>query len=177
MQFDDILFLLVIGFGIISSLIGSKVKKKQTPRPQTKRPATRSSASTGPKEPGSDRRKQVLSEMERIFQELQGGKPQTPSPPSRPKVRPPPPEQKPKPKRVPAPAPVARGDEAKSLETLVPAGGESHVRFHEEYISEFVGTQTKVPVARAVSHLSAKRLREAILVQEILGPPKSLRDV
>lgn len=62
--------------------------------------------------------------------------------------------------------------EAISLETLEPAGGASHERFHERYIRALpeVRRRARHPLVLAVDDRTA--VRKAIVWAEILGPPK-----
>ena len=63
--------------------------------------------------------------------------------------------------------------EAYSLETLEPAGEESHKRFHEKYATPSLPAQPAQPGGYRLT-VSPKTLREAMLWREILGPPKGL---
>jgi hypothetical protein len=66
-------------------------------------------------------------------------------------------------------------DEAKSLETLTAAGGESHRRFHERYLSALHTPPTATRVyRRRLTHLDAHTLRDAVVWKEVLGRPKGL---
>jgi hypothetical protein len=72
------------------------------------------------------------------------------------------------------PQPVEAAPE--SLETLEPAGGESHERFHERYIDE---PQVERPYQEHEERkqrleLSRKKLQEAFILKEIIGPPKGI---
>ncbi len=66
-------------------------------------------------------------------------------------------------------------DEAQSVETLEPAGGVSHERFHERYIDS---TPTAPPAVtkprRSPLVLRPNTLRQAIIWREVLGPPKGM---
>ncbi len=66
-------------------------------------------------------------------------------------------------------------DEAQPVETLEPAGGASHERFHERYIDS---TPTAPPAVtrsrRAPLLLRPNTMRQAIIWREVLGPPKGL---
>lgn len=64
--------------------------------------------------------------------------------------------------------------EAYSLETLEPAGEESHQRFHEKYATPAQPAQPAEPARRLRLTVNARSLREAMLWREILGPPKGL---
>lgn len=75
-------------------------------------------------------------------------------------------------------------DEAKSLETLEPAGGKSHERFHELYMREAKMAKSQRPEASepyedverrmARLELSRRKLQQAFIMKEILGPPKGM---
>jgi len=58
-----------------------------------------------------------------------------------------------------------------SLETLEPAGGASHVAFHEKYVDR----PPPPPTVRRRLHLQRGDARRGIILAEILGPPKSER--
>ena len=108
-----------------------------------------------------------------LFGLLGGGKKKK-APAPRPSVTMPTPRPKPTP-MPPAPTPVYSYDatqdgEVVSLETLEPAGGASHVRFHDKYISPLV---LPVSVSRPPMRPPGG-VRSAIVWSEILGPPKSL---
>lgn len=64
--------------------------------------------------------------------------------------------------------------EARSLETLEPAGERSHQRFREKYMTEPVAPDQPGDVA-APSTRRPSDLRRAIIWREILGPPKGLQ--
>ena len=63
-----------------------------------------------------------------------------------------------------------------TLETLEPAGGRSHDRFHELYMNKESGgrpyEERETRKQRLV--LSRKNLQRAFIMKEILGPPKGL---
>ncbi|GBD33163.1 hypothetical protein HRbin33_02143 [bacterium HR33] len=63
--------------------------------------------------------------------------------------------------------------EARSLETLEPAGGTSHERFHELYVGAI--QPPRQPLRRPRLRLRPASAREGILWREVLGPPKGLR--
>jgi hypothetical protein len=69
--------------------------------------------------------------------------------------------------------------EAYSLETLEPAGEESHKRFHEKYARPSQPDQPAKPaepVRRLRLTANARSLRDAMIWREILGPPKAFTD-
>ncbi len=65
--------------------------------------------------------------------------------------------------------------EKPSVEAIVPDAEERHDRFHEEYVTAFRKTRILRPVSRGHELLNPESLRHAILMHEILGPPKGLR--
>ncbi len=75
----------------------------------------------------------------------------------------------------PPPPESVADDEAQSVETLEPAGGASHERFHERYIDS---TPTAPPAVtkprRSPLVLRPNTLRQAIIWREVLGPPKGM---
>lgn len=110
-----------------------------------------------------ERRQEALEDLYRI---LTGGEPGGPvvlEEPPPPQVEPPI-EAEPL-ERIPE-------VEARSLETLEPAGEPSHERFHELYLGQ------PQPARRQVRRLRLKltpaNAREAMLWREVLGPPKGL---
>ncbi len=65
-------------------------------------------------------------------------------------------------------------DEARSLETLTEAGGESHRRFHERFgapTAALPGVRRSPPIP---VRLDRRTVREAVVWKEILGGPKGL---
>jgi len=84
----------------------------------------------------------------------------------------------------PAMEPVVVEDEAQSLETLEPAGGKSHERFHERYMREEETAKRRKPETiepyeeleerEARMKLSRRGLQQAFIMKEILGPPKGM---
>ncbi len=64
--------------------------------------------------------------------------------------------------------------EAISLETLDAAGAESHAEFRREYIHEFEPTTVRRASGPDVPTLSPGSVRDGIIWQVILGPPKGL---
>jgi hypothetical protein len=62
-----------------------------------------------------------------------------------------------------------------SVEAIVPDAEERHDEFHEEYVRAFRQTRIRRPVSLGHEILNPKSLRHAILMHEILGPPKGLR--
>jgi len=88
-----------------------------------------------------------------------------------------------KPELVPPPEPVVV-EVPESLETLEPAGEESHRRFHDLYMDQpSPGDLTEErddrpyeePAARRKRlELTRKKLQHAFIMKEIIGPPKGI---
>ncbi|MDH3495928.1 MAG: hypothetical protein OER21_04135 [Gemmatimonadota bacterium] len=161
--FELLLALAFILFGIL----GSRKKKKPSPptrRPQARpaRPAARPPSRAAPQPRGA-----LRDLLEQLEQAAQGG-------------------------LVPPPARVPDPDEAVSLETLEveesalwmegldrgtasvetlePAGGKSHVRFHEKYLDAPAPAPPPAPAP-----ITNRDLRRAVIWSEILAPPVSMR--
>ena len=66
---------------------------------------------------------------------------------------------------------------AQSLETLEPLGEASHEEFHDEYqpgrIDEHYAMEAERRSIRLVT--ARRKLRQAIIMAEVLGPPKALQ--
>ena len=60
-------------------------------------------------------------------------------------------------------------------EAIVPDAEKRHDEFHEEYVTAFRETRIRRAVSRGHEMLNPESLRHAILMHEILGPPKGLR--
>jgi hypothetical protein len=183
---DDLLQLLFFAALILFALVGSARKKRrppvQGPPPRVRRPQveTRESvAGTSRVESaGAPPRRQrgIAQELLELLQErVEIEQPTPPAPP------PPPP---PPPPRRPPREPVVFRDEAQSLETLEPAGGKSHERFHELYMHGEKMAKGRKPEAHepyedlehrmARLELSRHKLQQAFIMKEILSPPKGL---
>ncbi len=61
------------------------------------------------------------------------------------------------------------------VEVIAPDTEKRHDEFHEEYVRAFRQTRIVHAVSRGHEMLNPKSLRHAILMHEILGPPKGLR--
>ena len=180
-DFGEILFMLLIGSGILSSILGKKKKKS----PQTSRsgPQPARQKATLPERPRVPRVEPSLdpshsgpvpSRMEEILRQL--GLEVEPRG-----------EEVEVPEQAPEIATVGERDafgremprvvslEEPSVEAIVPEAEERHDKFHEEYISAFRQTRIQRAVSRGHEILNPKSLRQAILMHEILGPPKGLR--
>ncbi len=64
--------------------------------------------------------------------------------------------------------------EAISIETLEAAGAESHAKFRRKYVREFEQTSVRRATGPDVPELSPGSVRDGIIWQVILGPPKGL---
>ena len=60
-------------------------------------------------------------------------------------------------------------------EAIAPDSAERHDEFHEQYVRKFRQTRIRRALSRGHEILNPKSLRQAILMHEILGPPKGLR--
>lgn len=182
MDFGDLLFLILIGAGLLSTLLGKKKKKlPQTRRPRPQ-PAPRQRA-TLPERPRVPRAEPSLdpshsgpvpTPMEEILRQLglEVGRHR---------------EEPEVPEQAPEIATVGERDavgremprvvslEEPSVEAIVPDTEKRHDEFHEEYVRPFRQTLIQRPVSRGHEMLNPESLRHAILMHEILGPPKGLR--
>ncbi len=61
------------------------------------------------------------------------------------------------------------------VEAIVPDTEKRHDEFHKEYVRAFRQTRILRAVSRGHEILNPESLRQAILMHEILGPPKGLR--
>lgn len=180
-DFGEILFMLLIGSGILSSILGKKKKKSpQTSRPRLQPARQKATLPERPRvprvEPSLDPSHSgpVPSRMEEILRQL--GLEVEPRG-----------EEVEAPEQAPEIATVGERDafgremprvvslEEPSVEAIVPEAEERHDAFHEEYIREFRQTRIQRAVSRGHEILNPKSLRQAILMHEILGPPKGLR--
>lgn len=185
MDIGDLLVFILIGMGVLSQLFGGKKKRPAPPsrRPRLPEPRT---ARTG--EAGVAKQK-TTSYMERILKELElDDLIEQRSGTSEPPVTIRPPLTAPPPKREPLAAPTQLADAAEeshsareipaaggqSLETLEASGEAEHERFHELYIRPLASPGSEHPRSRVRKLLTNKGLRDAILLREILGPPKAL---
>ena len=178
MDIGDILVLIFIVSGILSSLAGKKKKKQsgqqqRRPRPRPTRPPSRervlrSSPSLDPSHTAP-----VPTQMEEILQQLGL-------------------EVEPETEELEAAVEREAEEAARydavgrelprvvSLEkpvqrTVVPDTEARHTAFHDEYVDAFVQTSIERPTSRAKDLLNPQSLRQAMLLREILGKPKGLR--
>ena len=181
MDFGDILFMILIGSGLLSTLLGKKKKKlPQTRRPRPQPARERATLPESPRrpriEPSLDPSHSgpVPTRMEEILRQLgleveQHG------------------EEWEAPQQAPEIAAVGERDavgremprvvslEEPYVEAIAPDAEERHDKFHEEYVTAFRQTRIRRAVSRGHEMLNPESLRHAILMHEILGPPKSLR--
>ncbi len=181
MDFGELLFLILIGSGLLSSVLGKKKKKLQQtrrPRPQParqratlpespRRPRIEPSLDPSHSGPVPTRMEEILRqlglEVERDGEELEA------------------PEQAPEIATVGERDAVGRemprvvSLEKPYVEAIVPDTEQRHAEFHEEYVRAFRQTRIQRAASRGHEILNPKSLRQAILMHEILGPPKGLR--
>ncbi len=181
MDFGDILFMILIGSGLLTSLLGKKKKKlTQTRRPRPQPARQRASLPERPRvprvEPSLDPSHSgpVPTRMEEILRQLgleveQHG------------------EELEAPEQAPEIATVGERDavgremprvvslEEPYVEVIAPDTEKRHDEFHEQYVTAFRETRIQRAVSRGHEILNPESLRHAILMHEILGPPKGLR--
>ncbi len=178
MDIGDILILIFIVSGILSSLAGRKKKKSQSrppqrrPQPQPSRPPSRegprSRPSLDPSHSGP-----VPTQMEEILRQLGlevGPEIEEPEVVVEREV-----EEVARFDAVGRELPRAVSLERPAQPTVVPDTEVRHTEFHDEYIDAFTQTRIERPPSRAKGLLNPQSLRQAILLREILGPPKGLR--
>ncbi len=165
MDIGDILILIFIVSGLLSSLAGGKKKKQQSrppqsrPRPRPSRPPSREGAGAraGPR-PSLDPSHSgpVPTQMEEILRQLglEVG----------PEIEEP---------EVVVEREVVRPERPKILS--VPDTEVRHAAFHDEYINPFEQTRIARPPSRGKKLLNPQSLRQAMLLREIFGPPKGMR--
>ena len=182
MDVGDILLLIFIVFGVLSSLAGGKKKRKGVPqaplRPQRQPSPPRPGGATRPREvprsepsldPGAG---PVPTQMEGILRQLGldvGREPEVEEP-----------EPAVEPEAEPHSIPLREEPRVVSLEeealNLPDADREQlHSEFHQKYIRPLESVDRGSRSSRARLRLNPTSLREAILLREILGPPKGLR--
>lgn len=182
MDFGDFLLFILIGSGILSSLWGKK-KKKNLPQTRRPHPQPARQGATLPERPRRPRIEPSLdpthsapvpTPMEQILRQLgleverHGEEHEAP-------------EQAPEIEAVGERDAVGRemprvvSLEEPHVEAIVPDTEERHAKFHEEYVRAFRQTRIRRAVSRGHEMLNPESLRHAILMHEILGPPKGLR--
>ncbi len=177
----NLLILIFIVSGILSSLMGKKKKQpsrqsQRPPQPRPSRPPSRDAAGAGARtRPSLDpsHAGPVPTQMEEILRHLGL------------EVEPETEELEVAVEREAEEA--ARYDAVRrelprvvSLEkpvqrTVVPNTETRHTEFHDEYIDAFEQTSIERPTSRAKDLLNPQSLRQAMLLREILGPPKGMR--
>ena len=182
MDFGDILIFILIGSGLLSTLFGKKKKKlPQTRRPRPQPARQRATLPERPRvplvEPSLDPSHSgpVPTPMEEILRQLgleverHGEEQETP-------------EQAPEIATVGERDAVGREmprvvslEEPYVDEAIVPDAEKRHDEFHEQYVTAFRQTRIRRAVSRGHEMLNPESLRHAILMHEILGPPKGLR--
>ncbi len=181
MDFGDILFMILIGSGLLTSLLVKK--KKKLPQTRRPRPQPARQRATLPERPRVPRAEPFLdpshsgpvpTPMEEILRQLgleveQHG------------------EELEAPEQAPEIATVGERDavgremprvvslEEPYVEVIAPDTEKRHDEFHEQYVTAFRETRIRRAVSRGHEMLNPESLRHAILMHEILGPPKGLR--
>jgi hypothetical protein len=182
MDFGDVLVFILVGLGVLSQLFAGKKKhqaQKSPPRPTPRVPAG-TSASTVPKQRAASYMERILKELE-LDDLVEQAKRETEAPVSiRSAPSPPPVRRQPlkPPTEIAAAAEEARRPlpepGGQSLESLQPSGEAEHERFHELYIKPLRPGQVAHVSARVRKLINHNSLREAIVLKEIIGPPKAL---
>lgn len=168
---DDFIQLIFFGLLILFGLFSSAKKKKKSVAPPTVRPRSPlSEGGTGSPRTPAERRTLASELLEILKNQGQLTRPE--------------PVDEVEPEFVPEPLstrdrqPVERVRPfVQSLETLEPLGAASHKEFHDEYkpgrIDEHYAMASE---RRSIPLLTArKKLRQAIIMAEVLGPPKALQ--
>ena len=175
---DELIQLLLFAAIILFALFGRKKKPQQTqkprPRPQAPRPRLRTDVparQAAASEPAAARPARRRGLAEDLFEMLQQHM-EAPQPRAAPQLE-----------MAPPPEPVAV-EIPESLETLEPAGEESHRRFRERYVEPTSGDVTRErkdkpyeePAERRRRlELTRKKLQHAFVMKEIIGPPKGMQ--
>ncbi len=178
MDIGDLLILIFIVSGLLSSWAGSKKKKQQSRQPQRRpqprptgppsREGVRSRPSLDPSHSGpvptqmEEILRQLGLEVEPKMEELELAVEREAEEAARYDA-----VRRELPRVVSLEKPVQR--------TVVPDPEVRHTKFHDEYIDEFAQTRIERPTSRAKDLLNPQSLRQAMLLREILGTPKGLR--
>ncbi len=177
MDIGDILVVIFIVSGILSSLAGKKKKQQagqpqRPPRPRPTRPPSRegvrSRPSLDPSHSGpvptqmEEILRQLGLEVEPEMEELEVAVEREAEEAARYDA-----VRRELPRVVSLEKPVQR--------TVVPDAEVRHTEFHDEYIDAFEETRIERPTSRAKGLLNPQSLRQAMLLREILGTPKGLR--
>jgi hypothetical protein len=175
MDFGDLIFLIFIALGGLSSVLGGKKRKqaaqaakKRPPRPPTTRPERARAvvpATSRDRPVSREPRTDTHSQMERILREL-GFDAVVEDEPE------PEPEETPW-SEIPPERELPR---AVSLEPLKVEPEARHQEFHDKYVRPIAAPKDSTQRRpRGHRYVNAASLRGAVLRMEILGPPKSLR--
>lgn len=178
MDFGDLFQLVIFLLIVLSALFGTMKKKKppssgrspaqrRPPRPPARRPtqAPQPSARSRPLPTGERPDEENWLDLLREQLDIAAGRAPTPR-----RTEPPLPEggsgrAVESLERVPA-------VEAQSLETLEPAGGERHRRFHDRYVEPLAVPGVKRHPGVRLPSLTPGTAREAMIWREVIGPPK-----
>ncbi len=171
---DDLFQVMIVLGIIIFGLLGGRKKK-----PRQQRPA---GPTTRPRQPagGGPPRQQPtlppnLQEIERILRQGMGLPTQVPRP-QRPEEPEEPPVKMAAEPEEPGVWQAGLDRQAQTAETLEPAGGASHERFHEQYLERGKPLSAPATVTRMEGpQFSNAELQRLIVWREILGPPLGLR--
>lgn len=158
-----IIFLAVIFFGLMMGA-GKKKKQQQQQRPQRPpaRPVSQRTSARAPE--GKPTRQSFAQEMMELLQA------QLPEPPvEKPDLLSALPDRQPR----EAVSLEVIEEEAKSLETLEPAGGRSHEVFHERYMDQ-PDSKPKETRPSRFRRITPRTAREAVIWKTIFSPPKGL---
>ncbi len=177
MDIGDLLILIFIVSGILSSLAGKKKKQQKRqpqrpPRPRPSRPPSRERARSRPSldpshsGPVPTQMEEILRqlglEVEPEIEELEVAVEREV-------------EEAARYDAVRRELPRVVSLERPAQPTVVPDAEVRHAEFHDEYIDAFVQTRIERPRSRAKDLLNPQSLRQAMLLREILGTPKGLR--
>ena len=181
MDFGDVLLLIFVVSGLLSSLIGGKKKKKTTGRAPARRPQRSPGAAGGTSRPRRELPRPepsvdpsgggpVPSQMEEILRQLGldvGVEEEAPEVGM---------------EVAPPPSPLVMREEPRvvsleeqSVEAMDGDTSERHEQFHQRYVKPLDQIDSQRRPSRAGIRLNPTSLREAIILHEILGPPKGLR--
>lgn len=171
MDIGDLIFLIFIALGGLSSILGGKKKRqaaksagKTRPRPRPPRPAqAREVSRTGRDHPARRQPRQPESQMERILRDLGFDAVAV--------------EDEPEPQAVvSSEIPLTRElPKTVSLERLDVEREARHQKFHDKYIKPVAAPEGARVPSRAERYVNAQSLRDAVLRMEILGTPKGLK--
>lgn len=166
--FQIVIFLLII----LSALFGAGRKKKE--RPSRTPPARHRRPPREPAPRRVERRPEPAGEadwLEALREQLEIAAGRAPAPP-----QPPAPPSEARAPREERPLEEIRPVEARSLETLEPAGEESHRRLHARLLAQPVEFPAAGPMRRGyrLPIITPRTAREAVVWREVFGPPKAL---